>query len=258
MKGIFVKMIENNAALKTLAQAKQLLMRDAQKNAYALLRIRQNAVTECAVFETAVRLLDGESNKYLYAFDTMEQFDVLYKQVALREGSLVSFSPDVRFESALRAYDSRFLVTAYVQLCTAPRPRQIEDESLLPDISIGEVSKDMAQWMLSVYEHPEMSDAFIRRRIASAPNAAAFYKGRPIAFFITHSEAEMGPVYIDPDFRGHGISTALYNHVLHQFSVQGLEPPIAFVHPENSASLGWLARMGCTPSREQILWFWRE
>lgn len=249
---------ENSEITGLLAQAQQLLMRDAGQNAYALLRIRQNVVTECAIFETAVRLLDGEANKYLYAFDTMEQFDTLYRQVAHREGPLVSLAPSARFAQALRAYDSRFEVTAYVQLCTAPRPVPAEEEGLHPDITIGEVREDMAQWMLSVYEHPEMSAAFICRRIARAPSAAAFYKGRPVAFFMTHSEAEMGPVYIDPAFRGRGISAALYNRVLHRFAAQGLEPPVAFVHPQNAASLGWLARMGCTPAREQILWFWRE
>lgn len=236
-----------------LTQAEAILQKDPKKNAYPLLRIDQGMVSECEVLGESVRLLDSENGKYLYSVDTWEAFKVLYAPVRNRRGSHVSLVTDDRFTEAIAQHDGTLRLNAFHQLLAATNlPIQP-----IAGITFAKIDEAAIGWMLSVYQHPELNHDFVVRRCANAPSVLALYHGAPVGFIMSHCDAELGPVYVDPQFRASGLATQLFARIMEQFTARGARP-VVFVSLYNTRSLKWLLRIGCTLANDKVLWFWRD
>lgn len=239
---------------RSLEQAKELLLQDKVQNRYPLLRLAQGGVGECWIRGGSVCLWDKEHNKYIYAVRSADELRQLHGQVRERKGELVSLLTDDAWADTARALEDGLLVNHCTQLLSVPYEGT---PPALPDIRLGEVTKEVAEWILTVYEHPELSVEFILRRAAAAPAVAAFCGDRPVGFFLTHSNAELGPVYVDPAYRSRGLADALYAQMASRLP-RGDAAPVLFVFPSNHASQKWLRRLGCVPTPKQVAWFWRD
>lgn len=237
--------------LNRLSQAEAILRHDPVRNAYPLLRIAQEKIADCTVIGNSVRLRDGENDKTMYCVDSSEEFCALY-QTREESSSNVSLVTDDRFVREIPRLDSMLQLNAFYQLL-APEQLPVEPVQDIAFTGIGEAYID---WILSVYQHPELNPAFIMRR-ASAPNAIALFEGRPVGFFMSHCDAELGPAYVAPEFRGSGLATQLLSRVAAGFLMRGTRP-VLYVHPENTRSLRWLLKSGCTLCPQKAVWFWRE
>lgn len=236
-----------------LEAALAILARRPEQNAYPILRIRQGCIQTCLFEGSSVCLLDSESGKFLYCLDNFDEFNKLYNQVQCCDGALVSLATDDRlFEKIASMPGVR--ADRFFQLAAADF---YGEAPAVPGVAYDRVGEDAVEWMLEVYEHPEMSREFILRRAVEGPSVTAWHEGRPVGFFITHSAAEIGPVYVDPAFRGSGLAEALYARMMQQVSGSAWKAPVLFVREENTRSYKWLVRMGCIPATEKILWFWR-
>lgn len=237
-----------------LLQAETLLQNDTRQNAYLLLRLHQGAIGQCFIQNKSVCLWDKEHNKYGYFIQNEEDFRSLYALAQQHSPNAVSFVSDIQWLSHTKALNSNMQFSPCYQLQAIPYTAVIPH---IEDIVFKPVTADMKNWVPDVYHHPEVDAHFVAERVATAPSVAAYYQGQPIAFFLTHSDAELGPVYIDLRFRGTGLSEAIYAHMINLMPNQ-LELPILFVKTENIASKKWLMRMGCIPASQEVFWFWRE
>jgi ribosomal protein S18 acetylase RimI-like enzyme len=233
--------------------AKELLMQDEMQNRYPLLRLSQNGVDECFFVGNSVCLYDAQHNKYIYAVQSAGDLRGLFDIVKSRKGELVSLITDAQWGETARGFEEGMLVNYCTQFALAP---YTNTPPAVPGVSFSAVDRQIAKWILSVYEHPELSVNFILRRAASAPAVAAIYKGNPVGFFITHSDAELGPIYVDPAFRSKGLADALYAEAISQLP-KDKPMPVLFVFPQNHASQKWVRRMGCVPASKEVAWFWR-
>lgn len=235
-----------------LEQAEAILRLHPVRNAYPLLRISQGMVAECEVVEGAVRLLDSQNGKYMYAADSFGALRALYERVSGRSGPQISLVTDTRFIQDIPSLGSAIQVNAFHQLLAATHLQP----GHLSGITFTGITEDAADWILSVYEHPELSREFILERMAG-PNVLALHHDTPVGFIMSHCDAELGPAYVSPEFRGGGLATQLFAHIMRQFSTQGIRP-VMFVTQENTRSLRWLERIGCLRAEENALWFWRN
>jgi len=239
--------------LNVLEQAKQILLRDKEQNAYPLLLIKENLIDECQIYRDSVYLHDGVNGKYCYAADKFEEFCFLYDQVRHRNDGLVSLVTHDRFSDDIARWDKTLTITRTYMLQAISSHNEVPPPE---GVQLAPVTSDLIDWILSVYDHPELSGDFIINRITEGPSVSAWSGERPVGFFLTHSAAELGPVYIDPGFRGSGLSEALYSAMIRQLS--GHEKPVLFVYTENYRSLNWLIRMGCVQAKQHVIWFYRE
>lgn len=237
----------------TLEQAEQLLLRDEEQNRYPLLRLEQGGVGVCWVCGGSLCLWDKNHNKYVYAVQAADELQELYATVRGRGGMQVALLTDAQWLETALAMEDGLQGDEVTQLRAAPFAGA---PSVVPGVTFGPVTREVAEWMLMVYQHPELSVDFIMRRAQAAPAVAAFYEGRPVGFFITHSGAELGPVYTDPAFRGRGLADALYAQMADRLP-KNQRAPVLFVFPGNHASQKWLRRLGCVPAPRPVAWFWR-
>lgn len=237
-----------------LLQAETLLQSDARQNAYLLLRLHQGAIGQCFIQNKSVCLWDKEHNKYGYFIQNEEDFRALYALAQQHSLDAVSFVTDIQWQPHTKNLNSNIQFSLCYQLQAIPYTQAIPH---VEDIVFKPVTTDMTNWVLEVYHHPEVDAHFVAERSANAPSVAAYYQDQPVAFFLTHSDAELGPVYIDPRFRGTGLSEAIYAQMINLMPNQ-LELPILFVKTDNATSKKWLMRMGCIPAAQEVFWFWRE
>jgi ribosomal protein S18 acetylase RimI-like enzyme len=237
----------------SLQRAAEILAQEEEQNRYPLLRLEQGGIGECWLCGDSVCLWDQEHNKYCYAVNSENELLELYGFVSRRKGALVSLMTNRKWVSALQEVDDTLQATPCTQLRAQ---RYAQSPPAVPGVLFGDVTREVAEWMLTVYEHPELSVNFIMQRAMAAPAVAAFSSGRPIGFFLTHSNAELGPVYTEPAYRGSGLADALYAAMTARLPNEA-SAPVLFVLPENHASQKWLRRMGCTPAPEEVAWFWR-
>ncbi len=237
--------------LDRLSQAEAILRHDPVQNAYPLLRIAQGQIADCDVIGNSVRLRDAENGKTMYCIYSFAEFCALYK-VCNESPANVSLVTDDQFVIDIPRLDSALQFNVFYQLL-APEHLPVEPVEGVTFIGIGAEHID---WILSVYQHPELNPAFIMRR-AAAPNALAVSEGKPIGFFMSHCDAELGPAYVAPEFRGGGLATQLLARVAAEFRMRGTRP-VLYVHPENMRSLRWLLKSGCTLCPQKTVWFWRE
>lgn len=238
----------------TAEQARMLLQRDEEQNRYPLLRLMQGGVSNIWLCGQSICLRDGEHDKYVYAVQRASELQKLLAEVRRRGGAQVSLLTDERWLDVVREMEPDVKVNHCIQLIAAPFQKIVPQPS---GVTFGSVTPEVARWIATVYEHPELSEAFVMRRAKAAPNVVAFREGRPIGFFITHSDAELGPVYVDEDLRGSGLSDALYAQMLRQWTKNEMMP-VLFVLQQNVASQKWLRRMDCMPVQRPMAWFWRE
>lgn len=234
--------------------AKALLLRNEEQNYYPLLRLSQGGVGECWICGESVCVYDKEHNKYVYAIHRAEELELLYREVSKRGGELVSLITDAKWQESMTKIEPGILTNRCVQLRAVPFAGALPE---IANVHFEAITEPVAHWILSVYEHAELSVDFIMRRISAAPNVVAMHGDTPVGFFMTHSDAELGPVYVDPAFRGSGLARALYAQMLSRYPA-GTALPILFVIESNIASLTFLQRLGCYPAKESLVWFWRE
>lgn len=74
--------------------------------------------------------------------------------------------------------------------------------------------------------------------------------GRPVAFlvgFYSQAQADLGYIHfvgVDPDYRGEGLGTTLYNTFFEQMTANGRYTVEAITSPVNRGSLAFHTRMG--------------
>lgn len=235
-----------------IQQATEILQQNPVQNAYPLLRISQGMIAECEVTDGAVRLLDSQNGKYMYAAESFDALRALYERVSARSGPQISLVTNARFMRDIPSLGQFIKVNAFHQLLAATNiePTQLSSITFtgITDAAIG--------WILSVYQHPELSRAFLLERI-KAPTVLASHHDTPVGFIMSHCDAELGPAYVSPEFRGGGLATQLFARIMRQFSALSIRP-VMFVTQENIRSLRWLERIGCERAEEDALWFWRE
>ena len=236
------------------SQAELLLAGDREQNRYPLLRLEQGGIGACWISGESLCLWDREHNKYCYAVRREEELLDLYDTVRRRNGPLVSLVTDSVWSDVLTAVDGSLQVSRCVQLRAVP---YVATPPTIAGVTFGPVTPEVAQWLLSVYEHPELTVGFILERAASAPAVAAFAHGSPVGLFLTHSGAELGPVYVDAAYRGSGLADALYAEMAQHLFSRGTAP-VLFVLPDNHTSQRWLRRLGCVPAPKEVAWFWRD
>lgn len=235
-----------------IQQATEILRQNPVQNAYPLLRISQGMIEECEVMDGAVRLLDSQNGKYMYAAGSFRALRALYDRVSARSGPQISLVTNARFMRDIPSLGQSIKANAFRQLLAATglEPTQ------LPGIIFTGIADAAIDWILSVYQHPELSRAFLLERM-KAPTVLALHHDTPVGFIMSHCDAELGPAYVSPEFRGGGLATQLFAHIMRQFLAQGIRP-VMFVTQENTRSLRWLERIGCERAEEDALWFWRE
>ena len=240
---------------ETLERAKELLMRDEEQNIYPLLLLGQGGVGACWISGGSVCLWDKQHNKYCYAVRSASELRELFATVRQRGEASVSLLTDEKWMETVLALDGALLVNHCTQFRPVPYPGT---PPTVPGVRFGGVDERVAEWILTVYDHPELSVDFILRRAKAAPAIAALNgQDAPVGFFITHSNAELGPVYVNPSYRGSGLADALYAEMAGRLPKD--EPwPILFVFPQNHASQKWLRRLGCVPAPRQVAWFWKD
>ncbi len=237
-----------------LTRAQTILGRDPLQNAYPLLRIRQNQIADCEIIGSSLRLLDAENGKYLYYAASPQEFRALYAPVREQAGPCVSLLPDDRLASALPQMDSRIRFGSFYQLL-APENMPLQAPA---GFRFTPMEPAYFDWVLSVYQHPELNPAFLAAR-AHAPSALAFYgeDRQPAGFIMSHCDAELGPVYVAPEFRGSGLARYLLALATAGFAARGTRPVI-YVRQDNPRSLRFLQKAGCPLCARYALWFWRE
>ena len=238
--------------VQCLEQAQAILQLHPVQNAYPLLRISQRMISECEVTDGAVRLLDAQNGKYMYAADSFCALRALYDRVSRRSGPHISLVTNARFIREIPSMGRSIQVNAFHQLLAATHLQP----GHLPGITFTGITEAAVDWILSVYQHPELSREFICERM-KGPNVLALHHDTPVGFIMSHCDAELGPAYVSPDFRGGGLATQLFAHIMRQFLAQGI-CPVMFVTQENTRSLRWLERIGCNRTDENALWFWRN
>ncbi|MFV0504002.1 MAG: GNAT family N-acetyltransferase [Lachnospirales bacterium] len=238
---------------KNIIKAKEILNRNINQNKYSILRLNQNAIGKIYIKDNCVCLWDKEYNKYLYTTYNAQNFLDLFSEVQSENGmelSLVNNGCDVR-KSLLRLNSKIDFVSCY-QMIPQNITKKIKYTS---DIAFMEITKDFAKWMVSVYKHPELTIDFILRRTRKNPYVIACNNNKePIGFFLTHSDAELGPVYVSPEYRSSGLADIMYEKMIKSFSHNNL--PILFVMENNNASYKWLTKLGCYLCEEKMLWFY--
>lgn len=238
----------------TLSLAEKILLKNPDQNAYILLRLRQGGAGRILIEGESACIWDKDHNKNLYCINSSEEFHKLYTKAEQWGEVTVSFASDIKWLPEIEALSQNIKTTVCCQLKSsayAGTPPKTEG------ISFGDITEDTADWMVKVYSHPEITKEFILKRIQSSPGVAAYKNGKPAAFFITHSAAELGPAYIEPSLRGTGLADAIYAEMMLRVLKTG-EAPIIFIMPDNHPSLKWTMRMGCTKTPADIVWFWRE
>ncbi len=239
------------SSLDRLSHAEAILQKDPLQNAYPLLRIAQGKIADCDVIGNSVRLSDAENDKTMYCIDSFEEFSALY-QVRKESLANVSLITDDRYISDIPRRDNAIQFSAFYQLL-APEYLPVEP---VEGVTFTGIREENIDWILSVYQHPELNTSFIMSR-ALAPNALAISEGKPVGFFMSHCDAELGPAYVAPEFRGSGLAAQLLARVAAGFRMRGTRP-VLYVHPENTRSLRWLSKSGCTLCPNKAVWFWRE
>ena len=187
--------------------ALELLMRNPVQNRYPILRIKQGGVKDTWIRGGSVCLHDYIHNKYCYAVESAEDLRALYEEVEPRGGELISLVTDQKYLPIVHTLSGNILTNVCVQFCSVPYK---SSPPKVKDIQFGAITEDFAKWMMTVYDHPALTLPFILRRAEDAPAVAAFYRNEPAGFFITHSDAELGPIYVSPALRGSGLATALF------------------------------------------------
>ncbi|NCB04626.1 MAG: GNAT family N-acetyltransferase [Clostridia bacterium] len=235
-----------------IQQAEKLLLRNELQNWYMLLRLRQGYIDECAIDGASVRLHDRETQKYMYAVEDFAVFQRLYEAVRTREGLLLSLVTDDRFLPDILKQDATLAADRFYQLraATGTEVHAVDGVSFVP------MRVEHADWILSVYEHPELCREMIAERAARAPALVALHAGEPVGFIMTHCDAELGPAYVDPRMRGAGLATQLYARIMQALTERGIRPAI-FTTEQNERSRRWLTRIGCETAPSRVVWFWR-
>lgn len=240
----------------TLQEALLFLKQNEEQNAYLIDRLLQGGIGTCFFAPDGVCLWDEQHNKYLYAVISETAMEPLFTQVqAFRprkpgdeQVSLITSAPlaEAFFQQHPELSQSLCVQFEATVPCPTPAPN--------PDIEIRPLTADLFPWVLSVYEHPELSLSFLAKRCQEKPAFAAFLNNRPVGFFLTHSAAELGPVYVDSTCRGKGIAQLLYARML--ASLDTPAQAVLFVLTHNLASQTYLQRMGCPKAPESLVWFW--
>ena len=234
---------------------RSILSEHQEQNCYLIYRLEQGAAQEPAVAGRSVRFLDGENGKTLYAVRSIEEFQALYQPVKDREGLLLSLLADGTLLPQVLALDDSLVGNLFHQL-TAPKAASLPVAEL-SGISFGPVEDRHIPWILASYQHPELCDAFVRRRREAAPALRATAGGRPVGFAMTHCGAELGPVYVESEFRGSGLAGELLRRLLMGMEERNLRAAV-YITMENQRSLRWLLRQGFRLCPEPAAWFWRE
>lgn len=238
-----------NSALQA---AQTILLRNQQQNAYILCCAQQSHISECVVHQNSALLRDAQTGKYMYAASTFAEFEALYAPVKPRDEVLISLVSTAAYAGQIAEYDSTLQVDTYHQLL----PPETLPQTNLPGITFGSVTPQIASWVTQVYTHPEITEEFICTKAAKAPNVVAFANSHPVGFYLMHSPAELGPVYVQPQYRASGLAGELFARILPQLAPG--QKPVLFINPQNQRSFKWAQRLGCKPTGQQIVWFWRK
>jgi hypothetical protein len=258
---LFFTNIKNNAyknrgdfrVIDTTEYAETILNKDRLSNWYLLSRLRGGKISDCDILGDSVHLLDAENGKHLYAVDSFQSFQALYEKVRRRPGPTVSLITRPDFHQELLDFDPFVRANQFHQLlCATDLPVRPMD-----GITFTPMQEWAIEWILSVYQHPELNADFIRNRIANSPTGLAIREGVPVGFIMSHCDAEIGPVYVDIKERGTGLATQLFARIVAEFLPKGLRPGV-FVSLANIRSLAWLKKIGCIPLPHKALWFWQE
>jgi ribosomal protein S18 acetylase RimI-like enzyme len=234
--------------------AYKILKQDEEQNRYAILRLLQGGVSECWAVGGNLCLYDSEYGKYCFHIRDPQGLNALYESLKPRKGPLVSLAGDTKWLGDICALGPEIKTHVCAQFAAAP----YAGKAPLPEgIRFGDITEEAARWMLEVYAHEEMTFDFIMRRAKAGPAVFAYRGDEPVGFFLTHSEAELGPVYVAPAMRGSGLADAMYAKIMESVPTGGLAP-VLFVLAENRASQRWLAKAGCKRAGRQVAWFWRE
>ena len=237
----------------TPSKALELLMENTMQNRYPILRIKQGGVKECWIYGNSVCVYDYMHNKYCYTVRSDRDLRIIYDEIKHRGGELISLVTEERYIPTIRLLSKEILINICVQFCSVPYdalPLKIDG------VQFRNVTEEFAKWMLTVYEHPELTIPFILHRATVAPAVAAFHHNEPVGFFITHSDAELGPIYVVPKFRGSGLAQALYAEIARSVNWEELSP-VLFTLSKNHASQKLLSRIGCLRASQLVAWFWR-
>lgn len=235
-----------------LQQAKLILEQAPAQNAYLLESLRSGNIDECTTGQNSVLLHDASTDKYLYAAPTFEEFAGLYATVRQRPGVQISLVATSAYSTEIAALNSALQVDTYHQLAPPPSlPRPAAE-----GIVFRPVAAQDAPWITQVYHHPEITPEFIAHRAGQMPNVVACTPTGPVGFYLMHSPAELGPVYVAPTHRASGLAAQLYAHILAQLPPG--QKPVMFISPQNQRSYRWALRLGCQPAAQNIVWFWRK
>ena len=243
------------------ARALKFFKQNEIQNSYLIYRLQNGCIGAFFFVPDGVCLWESEDNKYFYAVTSKNAMEPLFDMVQLfrKEHNLTDDIAQVSMisnaELAQDFFDSHpeFTVRPCVQyLATAPNPEPAPN----PEVEILPLTPEFFPWVLRVYEHPELSEEYLLRRIKDAPALLAMHNGHPVGFFLTHSVSELGPVFIDPLYRGLNIAQLLYSRML--FELGPSNRAVLFVFTSNIASQTYIERMGCPKTDENIVWFWND
>ena len=235
-------------------EALDILRGDGEQNRYAILRLLQGGVAECLAGDDSLCLWDKEYDKYLFYAKSARGLNEAYDAIKNRKGQLISLIGDDTWLDDVYALGPDIKTHVCVQLSPAPYAGEIPPPE---GIRFGDVTESAARWMPGVYAHEELNYEFIMRRSKAGPAVVAYRGELPVGFFLTHSEAELGPVYVEPSMRGSGLAGAMYAKIIKAVP-KGELAPVLFVLAENHASRKWLVKMGCKPAARKVVWFWRD
>jgi ribosomal protein S18 acetylase RimI-like enzyme len=242
-----IKKISTEKALRILKQ-------DEAQNRYAILRLLQGGIAECWAVADNICLWDREYDKYLFYVQSPSGLNALYDFLRPRNGQLISLVGDLKWLDDIYALGDDIKTHVCAQFASAPYRGEAP---VLEGIRFGDVTEAAARWMLGAYAHEELTHEFIMRRAEAGPAVFAYRGDTPVGFFLTHSEAELGPVYVEPSLRGSGLADAMYAKIMERIPSSELAP-VLFVLAENRASQKWLTKAGCKQAARQVVWFWRE
>jgi ribosomal protein S18 acetylase RimI-like enzyme len=234
--------------------AHKILARDEEQNRYAILRLLQGGIAECWAAGESLCLWDSAYDKYCFFARDSQGLRALYDFLKPRKGPLISLIGDDKWLNDIYALGPGVRTHVCAQFTAAPHAGDVPAPE---GVRLGGVTEAAAKWMLGVYAHEELTYEFIMRRGAAGPAVVAYRGDAPVGFFLTHSEAELGPVYVEPAMRGSGLADAMYAKIMESLP-QGEPAPVLFVLEENQASQKWLGKAGCKRAARQVVWFWRE
>lgn len=150
----------------------------------------------------------------------------------------------------------RVMVSEY-ELYTMQKQNYVSYNWTIEDFEVVKLDLDWMNYILFHYKDKEFgNEKYISDRILLGCGLGLLYRGEKAAFLLQHKDGEIGPVFVEPKFRGRRLGSELTKR-FHELLFEKSSILYAFIEKSNRISARTIIKSGYKKANNDILWVYR-